>query len=112
MRISDWSSDVCSSDLVLPDARQPAITDSNGEDPVVLERLARGLDLAAGEADDQHAVCLRHEFAALHERGFHGFGSFLELILQPRVPAARAGQPPVLARTAPTHTLVTQLQCT
>src|SRR3546814_682552 len=97
---------------VLPDARQPAITDSDGEDPVVLERLARGLDLAAGEADDQHAVCLRHEFAGLHERGFHGFGSFLEMILQPRVPAARAGQRPVLARNDPLDIFVTQRQCT
>src|SRR3546814_16938261 len=52
---------------VLPDARPPAITDSDGEDPVFLERLALGLDLAAGAADDQHAVCLHHEFAGLPE---------------------------------------------
>src|SRR3546814_124523 len=58
------------------------------------------------------SVGLRHEFAGLHERGFHGFGSFLEMILQPRVPAARAGQRPVLARNDPLDIFVTQRQCT
>src|ERR1700740_1400472 len=37
---------------VLPDARQSAVPDRDGEDPVVLERLVRGFDLPPGKADD------------------------------------------------------------
>src|SRR3546814_7758337 len=71
---------------VLPDARQPAITDSDGEDPVVLERLARGLDLAAGEADDQHAVCLRHEFAGYMNEVSNVSEPFWKLSYNPTYP--------------------------
>src|SRR3546814_13284330 len=68
---------------VLPDARQPALPDSAGEDPVVLERLARCLDLAAGESYAHPAVCLRPAFAGLHQRVFPGFRTFLVLIIAP-----------------------------
>src|SRR3546814_4019824 len=33
MRISDWSSDVCSSDLTRPDRRPHSITSSKGQNP-------------------------------------------------------------------------------
>jgi hypothetical protein len=37
---------------ILPDVRQFAISNGNGEDPIVLERLIRGYDLALSETDD------------------------------------------------------------
>src|SRR3546814_3658556 len=46
MRISDWSSDVCSSDLVGPDDHRPAI----GADPHALARFQR--DRGRGRLDE------------------------------------------------------------
>lgn len=43
---------------IFADVGQLAISDSDGEDPVILERLVRGLDLACGEADHEHPVAL------------------------------------------------------
>src|SRR5476649_1987220 len=41
---------------ILPDARQLAVSNRDGEDPVVLERLVRGFDPPPREADDQNPV--------------------------------------------------------
>jgi hypothetical protein len=38
---------------ILPDVRQFAISNGNGEDPVVLERPICGFDFPRGDADDQ-----------------------------------------------------------
>ena len=50
---------------ILPDVRQFAISNGNGEDPMVLERLIRGFDSPRSEADDQNPVSLRYEFGGL-----------------------------------------------
>ena len=52
---------------ILPDVRQFAISNSNGEDPIVLERPIRGYDSPPSEADDENSVSLRYEFARLHK---------------------------------------------
>ena len=50
---------------ILPDVRQFAISNGNGEDPMVLPRPIRGFDSARSEADDQNPVSLRYEFGGL-----------------------------------------------
>ena len=50
---------------ILPDVRQFAISNGNGEDPMVLERPIRGFDSPRGEADDQNPVALGYEFGGL-----------------------------------------------
>jgi hypothetical protein len=52
---------------ILPDVPQFAISNGNGEDPIVLERLIRSYDFPPSEADDQNPVSLRYEFAGLKE---------------------------------------------
>jgi hypothetical protein len=47
---------------ILPDVRQFAISNNNGEDKVVLERPIRGFDFPLSEAGDQNPVSLRYEF--------------------------------------------------
>src|SRR6202011_2004779 len=47
---------------ILPDVRQFSISNGNGEDPIVLERLIRGFDFPLSEADDQNPVSLRYVF--------------------------------------------------
>src|ERR1700723_3349907 len=86
---------------ILPDVRQFAISNGNGEDPMVLERPVRGFDSPRSEADDQNPVSLRYELGGLWVGSFHRFVSLLKYILQSRVPAVRAGQRPVLARNDP-----------
>ena len=46
---------------ILPDVRQFAISNDNGEDPMVLERLVRGFDSPRSEAHDHNPVSLRYE---------------------------------------------------
>jgi hypothetical protein len=46
---------------ILPDVRQFAISNGNGEDPMVLERPIGGFDSSSSEADDQNPVSLRYE---------------------------------------------------
>ena len=55
---------------ILPDVRQFAVSNGNGEDPMVLERLIRGFDSPRSEADDQDPVSLRHELPGFRGR-FH-----------------------------------------
>ena len=55
---------------ILPDVRQFAISNGNGEDPVVLERLIRGYDSPPREADDQNPVSLRYEFGGAQGKKF------------------------------------------
>ena len=45
---------------ILTDVRHFAISNGNGEDPMVLERLIRGFDFPRSDADDQNSVSLRH----------------------------------------------------
>jgi hypothetical protein len=47
---------------ILPDVRHFAISNGNGEDPMVLPRPIRGFDFPPSEADDQNPVALRYEF--------------------------------------------------
>jgi hypothetical protein len=47
---------------ILPDIRKSAISNGNGEDPIVLKRPIRGYDSPRGDADDQNPVSLRYEF--------------------------------------------------
>src|SRR5579872_2065091 len=63
---------------IFPDVRQFAISNGNGEDPMVLERFVRGFDFPRSDADDQNSVSLCHEFWGLWERSFHRFFSLLK----------------------------------
>ncbi len=60
---------------ILPDVRQFAIPNGNGEHPMVLERFLRGFDSPRSEADDQNPVALRYELGGLWVRSFHRFVS-------------------------------------
>jgi len=80
---------------IFPDVRQFAISNGNGEDPMVLERLIRGFDSPRSEADDHNPVSLRYELGGLWVRSFHRFVGLLQHIRQSRVPAVRAGKRPV-----------------
>jgi hypothetical protein len=50
---------------ILPDVHQFAISNGNGEDPIVLERFIRGFDSPRSEAYDQNPVSLRYKFGGL-----------------------------------------------
>src|SRR6266700_791470 len=54
-----------------------AISNGNGEDPMVLERPIRGFDSPPSGADDQNPVALRYEVGGLRVRSFHRFVSLL-----------------------------------
>src|ERR1700723_3753702 len=97
---------------ILPDVRQFAISNGNGEDPMVLERPIRGFDSPRSEADDQNPVSLRYELRGLWVRSFHRLVSLLKHIRQSRVPAVRACQRPVLARNDPLNIFGRQRQQT
>ena len=60
---------------ILTDLRHFAISNGNGEDPMVLECLIRGLDSPGSEADDQNPVSLRYELGGFWVRSFHRFVS-------------------------------------
>ena len=53
---------------ILPDVRQFAISNGNGEDPMVLERSIRGFNSPRSETDDQNPVSLRYELGGLRVR--------------------------------------------
>src|SRR5580704_4483103 len=95
---------------ILPDVRQFAISNGNGEDPMVLERSIRGFNSPRSEADDQNPVSLRYELGGFWVRSFHRLVSLLKQIRQSRVPAVRAGQRPVLARNDPLNVFGRQCQ--
>src|SRR5580704_11570490 len=97
---------------ILPDVRQFAISNGNGEDPMVLERSIRGFNSPRSEADDQNPVSLRYELGGLWVRSFHRLVSLLKQIRQSRVPAVGAGQRPVLARNDPLNIFSRQRQQT
>ena len=63
---------------ILPDVRQFAISNGNGEDPIVLERPIRGFDSPRSDDDDQNPVSLRYELGELWVRSFHRFVSLLK----------------------------------
>ena len=63
---------------ILSDVRHFAISNGNGEDPMVLERPIRGFDSPRGEADDQNPISLRYELGGLWEGSFHRFVSLLK----------------------------------
>src|ERR1700689_1964890 len=63
---------------ILPDVRQFAISNGNGEDPIVLERPIRSYDSPRSDADDQNPVSLRYELGGLWEGSFHRFVSLLK----------------------------------
>jgi hypothetical protein len=50
---------------ILPDIRHFAISNGNGENPIVVERLVRGFDFPLSDADDQNPVSLRYVFGGL-----------------------------------------------
>ena len=50
---------------ILTDVRHFAISNGNGEDPMVLERPIRGFDSPPSEAYDQNPVSLRYELGGL-----------------------------------------------
>ena len=63
---------------ILPDVRQFAISNGNGEDLMVLKRLIRGFDSPRSEADDQNPISLRYELRGLWVGSFHRFVSLLK----------------------------------
>src|SRR3546814_286433 len=71
MRISDWSSDVCSSDLVDVDLRQHDLSVGLGDHLLDdrAERLARSAPLGPEVDDDRHGLRALH-----HIRGEGGIG--------------------------------------
>jgi hypothetical protein len=60
-RPSRWPAPVLACHI-LPDVRHFAISNGNGENPIVLERPIRAFDSPRSEADDQNPVSLRYEF--------------------------------------------------
>jgi len=97
---------------ILPDVRQFAILNGNGEGPMVLELPIRGFDSPRSEADDQNPVSLRYELGGGWVGSFYRFVSLLEHIRQFRVSTVRAGQRPVLARNDPLNIFGRQSQQT
>jgi hypothetical protein len=63
---------------ILPDLRHFAISNGDGEDPIVLERLIRGLDFPRSDADDQNPVSLRYELGGQWVGIFPRFVSLLK----------------------------------
>src|SRR5579864_155992 len=63
---------------ILTDVRHFAISNGNGEDPMVLERSIRGFDSPPSEADDQNPVSLRYELGRFWVRSFHRFVSLVK----------------------------------
>jgi len=63
---------------ILPNVRQFAISNGNGEDPMVLERPVRGFNSPRSEADNQNPVSLRYEFGGLWVGRFHRLVSLLK----------------------------------
>lgn len=53
---------------VFPDLHHLAVPNSDVEDPVVLERLIRGLDFRRSDADDQNPFSLRHKIPGAPDR--------------------------------------------
>src|ERR1700722_17093707 len=95
---------------ILPDVLHFAVSNGNGEDPVVLERLSRRFDFPRSDADDQNPVSLRHEFGGLWVCHFYLFGRLLKHSRQFRVPAVRAGQRPALTWNDPLNIFGNQRQ--
>ena len=62
---------------ILPDLRQFAISNGNGEDPTVFERPIRGFDFPPRETDNHNPVSLCYELGRLWERSFHRFEELL-----------------------------------
>ncbi len=58
---------------ILPDVRQFAISNGNGEDKMVLERPIRGFDFPRSDADDQNPVSLRYQLGGLWDTKFPPF---------------------------------------
>src|SRR5215831_9538509 len=63
---------------ILSDVRQFAVSNCNGENPMVLKRPIRGFDPPDSQADDQNPVSLRYELGGLWIRSFHRFVSLLK----------------------------------
>ncbi len=85
---------------VLPDLRQLSVLNGDIEDPIVLERLARGFDFPCCDADDQDPVSLPDVLPGL--RGsFDLFEGLAEQVPHAWMPAMRSGQRPVLTRDDP-----------
>ena len=63
---------------ILVDVRQFAISNGNGEDPMILERPFRGFDCPCSEADDHNPVSLGNEFGRLRVGSFHRLVSLLK----------------------------------
>src|ERR1700730_12636011 len=95
---------------ILPDLRHLAISNGDGEDPVVLKRPIRGFDFSRRDADDQNPVSLRHEFGGRWVFRFHLVARLLKHSRQFRVPAVRACQRPALARNDPLNIFGNQRQ--
>ena len=62
--ISEARARACVSTYI-PDVLHFAISNGNGEDPMVLERPLRGFDSPPSEPHDQNPVALRYEFGGL-----------------------------------------------
>src|SRR3546814_8368184 len=68
MRISDWSSDVCSSDLVAKIRWQAAVLEANGQSSSAFDLLARRV--GSGDPDNVEAQAARRYWPLLMGEGF------------------------------------------
>src|SRR3546814_5731107 len=66
MRICDWSSDVCSSDLEFPGVAEPRTGKGMGDH---CEDMAKEWNIAR-DSQDELAVASHHKLAAAYDRGF------------------------------------------
>src|SRR3546814_11426175 len=78
MRISDWSSDVCSSDLLPFGGRPRRIILIDQSDNGAWQRLPNGAGLVARGGIARHDAAAFSEAIAFHD---HGTGRFLEPLL-------------------------------
>src|SRR3546814_14240767 len=98
MRISDWSSDVCSSDLGVSDAVFFVRSHLVGETVQVVVLAGRVIVRHAGEVVADHPVCdgrRQRVVDRAHLAGLVGTGPFRVTALPPTPPPACLGPPPV-----------------
>jgi hypothetical protein len=63
---------------ILTDLLHFAVSNRNGEDPMILKRPVRGFDLPRSKSDDENPIPLRYELGRLRVGSFDRFVRFLK----------------------------------